>query len=74
MSESDETPANVAPAYFRLEGTGGSYVELQVCPLHPGGVEFLLYDGSTMATVEFEGDEALRVSEALAAAHAKRNG
>lgn len=56
-------------AHFRLDGEQGSYVELQVCPLHPGGVQVAMSDGLHSVVLEVEPDEVQAIIGALAEAH-----
>jgi hypothetical protein len=73
---SDPSISDVAPdspqAHWRLDGTEGTRLEVNVCPLHPGGVELLLTDGVSTAVVELEVgdvDEVQAFISALARAH-----
>lgn len=62
----DQTPASGA---FELVGADGSRLVVKICPVHPGAVELYLSDGRSPVAVELEGDDALRVADALTAAH-----
>lgn len=73
MSDDVAQPAEDNPnARFTLEGSGGSLLQVNVCALHPGGVEMLLSDGRSTAVVELEvsddADDAAAVIQALVTA------